>query len=117
MTKKSSIISIIGKPNVGKSTLLNQLIGQKLSIVTPKVQTTRNVINGILTLKDVQLVFLDTPGIFAQKNKLDKMMVRYAWSSLVGADLVLLLLDSTQLLDTLSLEILQRLQQQKVQLD
>lgn len=99
MSQKSAVISIIGKPNAGKSTLLNKLIGQKISIVTPKVQTTRNIINGILTEGDTQLVFLDTPGLFIPKNNLERIMVRYAWSSMSGADLVILLLDSTDDLD------------------
>ena len=62
--KKSLSVCIIGKPNAGKSTLLNHIIGQKISIVTPKVQTTRSIITGIITLDDTQLVLFDTPGIF-----------------------------------------------------
>lgn len=94
MNKKSSLISIIGKPNAGKSTLLNHLIGQKISIVTHKVQTTRSMIKGILTSGNTQLVLVDTPGIFNPKKNLEKAMVRCAWSSIVGANLVLFIIDS-----------------------
>lgn len=92
-TQKSSIISIVGKPNAGKSTLLNKVIGQRISIITPKVQTTRNMIRGIVTQGDTQLVFIDTPGIFEPKKALEKAMVRAAWSSISGADCVLLIID------------------------
>lgn len=90
---KTSLISIIGRPNAGKSTLLNQVIGQKLSIVTPKVQTTRSAIKGILTDEYSQLIFVDTPGIFNPSKKLEKAMVRCAWSSIVGADIICIIID------------------------
>ena len=96
MGKQNVTISIIGAPNVGKSTLLNYIIGQKISIVTPKVQTTRVIIRGIRMIDNVQLVFLDTPGIFSPKTKLDKYMVKSAWNSIAGADYILLLLDATK---------------------
>ena len=96
---KSSIVSIIGKPNVGKSTLLNRIVGQKISIVTPKSQTTRNIISGITTIDNAQIVFLDTPGIFEAKRSVDKSIVKQAWSSINSADLVLLLLDAAEKLD------------------
>ncbi|MDF2964984.1 MAG: GTPase Era [Rickettsiaceae bacterium] len=98
-SKKFGQICIIGKPNAGKSTLLNTLIGQKISIVTPKVQTTRSSITGILTIEDTQLVFIDTPGIFAPKKKLEKAMVRAAWSSIIGSDFVAVIVDSTRAID------------------
>ena len=94
MNQKTALISIIGKPNAGKSTLLNRIIGQKISIVTRKAQTTRSMIRGIRTEGDVQLIFIDTPGIFEAKKKLDKAMVRAAWSSVAGADFVLILIDA-----------------------
>ncbi|WP_375326223.1 GTPase Era [Candidatus Tisiphia endosymbiont of Nemotelus uliginosus] len=108
--QKSISIAIIGKPNAGKSSLLNKLIGQKISIVTPKVQTTRTIITGIVSIKNTQLVILDTPGIFEPKKQLEKAMVRCAWSSLHGVDLVLMLLDSTQNIDQVTLQILKKLQ-------
>ena len=74
MNFKCGYVSILGRPNVGKSTLLNKLIGQKISIVSPKPQTTRNVVTGIMNQKDMQVIFLDTPGIHKAKNSLDKYM-------------------------------------------
>lgn len=87
--------TIVGKPNSGKSTLLNTILGQKLSIVSPKVQTTRTIITGILTEDDTQFILLDTPGIFEPTKKLESAMVRCAWSSLVGTSLIIILLDSS----------------------
>jgi len=106
---KSLSVCIIGKPNAGKSTLLNHIIGQKISIVTPKVQTTRSIITGIVTLDDVQLVLFDTPGIFEPKKKLEKAMVRCAWSSLASANIVVLIVDSSTKLDDMTREIVQRI--------
>jgi GTP-binding protein Era len=97
--KKSITLSIIGKPNAGKSTLLNNLIGQKISITTPKVQTTRTIITGIVTFGDTQIIISDTPGIFEPKKILEKEMVRCAWSSIHSVDLVALILDSTKKID------------------
>lgn len=107
--KKSLSVCIVGKPNAGKSTLLNQIIGQKLSIVTPKVQTTRSIITGIVTLGDTQLVLFDTPGIFDPKRKLEKAMVRCAWSSLSEADMIVLIIDSSTSLDDMMQEIIKRI--------
>lgn len=107
--KKSLSICIIGKPNAGKSTLLNHIIGQKISIVTPKVQTTRSIITGIVTLGDTQLVLFDTPGIFEPKKKLEKAMVRCAWSSLNSANIIVLIVDSSTKLDDITKEIVRRI--------
>ncbi len=96
MTFKSGFVSILGKPNVGKSTLLNKLLHQKVSIVSPKPQTTRNSITGILNGDDYQVVFLDTPGIHKSKNKLDSYMQKEIETSSTGADLLLYLIDSTK---------------------
>ena len=96
MDFKCGYVSILGKPNVGKSTLLNKLIGQKISIVSPKPQTTRNVVTGILNLKDMQVVFLDTPGIHKSKNSLDKYMEKSIQQSLEGIDLIFYILDGTK---------------------
>jgi len=109
IVKKSLSVCIVGKPNAGKSTLLNQIIGQKLSIVTPKVQTTRSIITGIVTLDDVQLVLFDTPGIFEPKRRLEKAMVRCAWSSLSSADMIVLIIDSSSKLDDIMQEIIKRI--------
>ena len=97
--KKTLSVCIVGKPNAGKSTLLNYIIGEKISIVTPKVQTTRSIITGIVTFEDVQLVLFDTPGIFEPKKKLEKAMVRCAWSSLESADMIVLIIDGSMKID------------------
>ncbi|MCB2081590.1 MAG: GTPase Era [Rickettsiales bacterium] len=88
------IICLIGEPNVGKSTLLNQLMEQKLAIVTPKAQTTRRAVRGIFVEKQKQLILVDTPGIFQPKKKLDRVMVEEAWQEAESADAVLFLIDA-----------------------
>ena len=90
---KSGFVNIFGRPNAGKSTLLNALIGEKLAIVSPKVQTTRHRIKGILTEKDYQVIFSDTPGIIEPKYKLHEKMMQAVKSALEDADLALLLVD------------------------
>lgn len=90
---KSGFVNIFGKPNAGKSTLLNALIGEKLAIVSPKVQTTRHRIKGILTTPDYQIIFSDTPGIIDPKYKLHEKMMMAVKSALEDADLALLILD------------------------
>ncbi len=90
---KVGFVSIFGKPNAGKSTLLNALMGEKLAIVSPKVQTTRHRIKGILTEKDYQIIFSDTPGIIEPKYRLHEKMMHAVKSSLEDADLSLLLVD------------------------
>lgn len=107
--QKTISVCIIGKPNAGKSSLLNRIIGQKISIVTPKVQTTRSIVTGITTLKDTQIILLDTPGIFEPKARLEKAMVRCAWGGLNGADLVMMILDSTKKLDEMTRQIIDRI--------
>lgn len=87
-------VALIGAPNAGKSTLLNRLVGQKLAIVTPKVQTTRALIRGIACEGPAQLIFVDTPGIFAPRRRLDRAMVGTAWGSAHDADAVALLIDA-----------------------
>ena len=90
---KVGFVSIFGKPNAGKSTLLNALMGEKLAIVSPKVQTTRHRIKGILTEKDYQIIFSDTPGIIEPRYKLHEKMMQAVKNSLEDADLALLILD------------------------
>ena len=90
---KSGYIAVIGKPNVGKSTLINRLLGEKLVIVTPRPQTTRNNIIGINTTKTHQLIFIDTPGIHKAKNLLGKHMVKQARASLQDADIILFIIE------------------------
>jgi GTP-binding protein Era len=91
---RSGYVTLIGKPNVGKSTLLNALLGQKLSIVTPKAQTTRHRILGILTEQDCQIIFLDTPGIMQPNTRLDQSMMQKVKESVSDADLVVFLADA-----------------------
>ena len=93
---RCGFIALIGAPNAGKSTLLNRLTGAKLSIVTPKAQTTRARVLGILPRGEAQILFVDTPGIFAPKRRLDRAMVAAAWDGATEADYVLLLVDAKQ---------------------
>lgn len=94
MTRRCGFIALIGAPNAGKSTLLNRLVGQKLAIVTPKVQTTRSRLLGIAVEGEAQLVFVDTPGIFAPRRRLDRAMVAAAWAGSADADATVLLVDA-----------------------
>lgn len=87
-------MALLGAPNAGKSTLLNTIVGAKVSIVTPKVQTTRMRILGVSIFGDAQLVFIDTPGIFAPKRRLDRAMVAAAWGGASDSDVILLLIDA-----------------------
>ncbi len=89
----SGVVALIGPPNAGKSTLLNTILGEKVAIVSPKPQTTRNQITGIYTSDDAQIVFLDTPGIHTSRMRLNRCMVDAAWKALYGADMVVLMLD------------------------
>lgn len=90
---KSGMVAIVGPPNVGKSTLLNTLLGQKISIVSPKPQTTRNRILGVVSHSDYQIVLLDTPGLHTAREPLNREMVRIAMNSLTEVDAVLFLVD------------------------
>ncbi len=94
MTLRCGFVAIVGAPNAGKSTLLNRLTGARLSIVTPKAQTTRFRILGILPRGDSQILLVDTPGIFRPRRRLDRAMVAAAWGGAKDADLVLLLVDT-----------------------
>lgn len=92
---KSGFITIIGKPNVGKSSLLNNIIGEKIAIMSPKPQTTRNNILGIYTNNDMQAIFIDTPGLHNAKSELNKKMVDESLKSLKGVDICILMMDSS----------------------
>jgi len=91
---RCGFVALLGTPNVGKSTLINALVGAKISIVTPKVQTTRTLVRGIACEGAAQLIFVDTPGIFAPRRRLDRAMVGTAWGSAQDADIVALLIDA-----------------------
>ncbi len=91
---RSGFVALIGATNAGKSTLLNRLVGAKVSIVSHKVQTTRAIVRGIAIHKTAQIVFMDTPGIFKPRRRLDRAMVMSAWGGAKDADLIMLLIDS-----------------------
>src|SRR2546430_3891606 len=92
--RRCGFIALIGAPNVGKSTLINALVGTKVAIVSHKVQTTRALLRGIATVDGAQLVFIDTPGIFAPKRRLDRAMVTKAWTGVHDADIAGVLVDA-----------------------
>ena len=96
---RCGFVALLGAPNSGKSTLLNALVGAKISIVTSKVQTTRTRVLGVMNVGNAQVVFIDTPGIFQPKKRLDRAMVAAAWDSAVDADLVLMLIDAKSGID------------------
>ena len=97
MTTRCGFAAIIGAPNAGKSTLINALVGSKVAIVTPKVQTTRMPVRGIAIAGEAQIVFVDTPGIFRPRRRLDRAMVTSAWAGAEDADAVLLIVDAADL--------------------
>jgi GTP-binding protein Era len=107
--RRCGFIALIGAPNVGKSTLVNALVGAKVAIVTHKVQTTRALLRGIAIAGDAQLVFIDTPGIFAPKRRLERAMVATAWGGAHDADVVGLIVDARRGLDEEAETILGRL--------
>ncbi|WP_286760245.1 MULTISPECIES: GTPase Era [Sulfitobacter] len=96
MTTRAGFIALIGEPNAGKSTLLNRMVGAKVSIVTHKVQTTRARIRGVAMEGESQLVFVDTPGLFQPRRRLDRAMVAAAWGGAADADIVILLIEANR---------------------
>ncbi len=106
---KAGYVAIVGKPNVGKSTLINDFMGCKLSIVTPKPQTTRKKIMGVLTREDYQIVFYDTPGIMEPKYELQKYMVKTAYDAIEDADVILLMAEPFEPPANTDKEILEKL--------
>jgi GTP-binding protein Era len=106
---RCGFIALIGAPNAGKSTLTNALVGSKVAIVTPKVQTTRTLVRGIAMEGPAQLIFIDTPGIFAPKRRLDRAMVSTAWTGAHDADVVAVLIDAKKGLDEEAETILKKL--------
>lgn len=114
MSFKSGFITIIGRPNAGKSTLLNALLKEKIAIATPKAQTTRNNISGILTTEDTQYIFIDTPGIHKPKHELGKTLNRSAYTAIQEADLIFYMVDATQPFGSGDQFLLERIQQSKL---
>jgi GTP-binding protein Era len=108
---RAGFVALIGAPNAGKSTLLNQLVGSKVSIVTHKVQTTRSLVRGIAILDKAQVIFVDTPGIFRPRRRLDRAMVTTAWGGAHDADLVAVLVDAKKGLDDEVLTIFEKLEE------
>ncbi|MFL2831389.1 MAG: GTPase Era [Candidatus Puniceispirillaceae bacterium] len=111
---RAGFATLIGAPNAGKSTLMNAMVGQKVSIVTPKVQTTRSRIRGIAMQDEAQIIFVDTPGIFSPKRRLDRAMVNAAWQGAADNDVLLLLNDCARVsLDDETKMIIAKLVQQE----
>jgi GTPase len=106
---KSGFIAVVGAPNVGKSTLINRCVGTKVSIVSPKVQTTRTRVLGISMSGSAQLIFIDTPGIFKPRRRLDRAMVAAAWGGAADADRILLLVDAQRGIDANTQSILDKI--------
>ncbi len=108
-TTRCGFVAILGAPNAGKSTLVNRLVGTKVSIVSPKVQTTRTRVLGILMVGPGQIILVDTPGIFQPKRRLDRAMVHAAWTGAADADVVVLMVDSARGFDDDTRTIIARL--------
>lgn len=111
---KTAFIAIVGRPNVGKSSILNKLLGQKIAIVSDKPQTTRTRIMGVLTVEETQLVFTDTPGFHRPKTKLGEKMVKAVSDSISGVDLCLFVIESEGELRETELELIEKFKQQKM---
>ncbi len=108
---RCGFVALIGAPNAGKSTLINALVGAKVSIVSRKAQTTRSLVRGIALVEAAQIIFVDTPGIFAPRRRLDRAMVTSAWGGAGDADAIALLVDARHGLDDETLAILERMTQ------
>jgi GTPase len=106
---RAGLIALVGAPNVGKSTLINRLVGAKVAIVTPKAQTTRSRVLGIRVHGTSQVVFVDTPGIFQPKRRLDRAMVQTAWREAGDADIVCMLVDASKGMDAATRAVAERL--------
>lgn len=108
---RCGFVAVIGAPNVGKSTLVNALVGSKVTIVSPKVQTTRTLVRGITIVDAAQLIFVDTPGIFLPRRRLERAMVTTAWSGAHDADLAVLVVDAKRGLDEETSAIVEKLKE------
>ena len=113
---RCGFVALIGAPNAGKSTITNNFVGSKVSIVSPKVQTTRTLVKGIGIYDNTQIIFLDTPGIFKPKRRLDRAMVASAWSGVGDADITVLVVDARRGFDDETQSIVARLNKNKIDL-
>ena len=112
---RCGFVALIGAPNAGKSTITNNFVGSKVSIVSPKVQTTRTMVRGIGVYEQTQIIFIDTPGIFKPKRRLDRAMVSSAWSGVKDADIVVLVVDAKRGFDDETQSIVAKLNKQKIE--
>ncbi len=112
---RCGFVALIGAPNAGKSTITNNFVGSKVSIVSPKVQTTRTLVKGIGIFENTQIVFLDTPGIFKPKRRLDRAMVASAWSGVGDADITVLVVDAKRGFDDETQSIVAKLNKNKIE--
>lgn len=112
---RAGFVSLIGAPNAGKSTITNNFVGSKVSIVSPKAQTTRTIVKGIGIYENTQIVFLDTPGIFKPKRRLDRAMVASAWSGMSDADIVVLVVDAKKGFDDQTQSIVSKLNKNSIE--
>ena len=112
-TTRCGFVALIGAPNAGKSTITNNFVGSKVSIVSPKVQTTRTLVRGIGIFEQTQVIFIDTPGIFKPKRRLDRAMVGSAWSGVYDADIIVLVVDAKRGFDDETRSIIARLRKRK----
>lgn len=111
---RCGFVALIGAPNAGKSTITNNFVGSKVSIVSPKVQTTRTMVRGIGVYENTQIIFIDTPGIFRPKRRLDRAMVSSAWSGVKDADIVVLVVDAKRGFDDETRAIIDQLNKNKI---
>lgn len=111
--RRAGFVAVLGAPNAGKSTLINNFVGTKITIVSPKVQTTRMRVRGICIHRDAQVIFVDTPGIFAPRRRLDRAMVAAAWQGAADADLLVVLVDARQGIDEDTRRIVEGLRETK----
>ncbi|MDR1026214.1 MAG: GTPase Era [Lactobacillus sp.] len=112
---RAGYVALIGAPNAGKSTITNNFVGSKVSIVSPKVQTTRTVVRGIGIYENTQIIFVDTPGIFKPKRRLDKAMVKSAWGGAGDADIIVLVVDAKRGYDDETQSIVAKLRKKKAE--
>ena len=112
---RAGFVVLLGAPNAGKSTITNHFVGSKVSIVSPKAQTTRTVVKGIGIFENTQIIFLDTPGIFNPKRRLDRAMVSSAWGGTKDADIIVLVVDAKRGLDQETQNIIQKLKENNLQ--